>query len=91
LSDHTKTLLTFYVHFSKNQAVKKWLPYELIFAVYLEYVDTSNFVWPYPILLTFYVQYTKNPAVKSGFQYIVPSNFFLTEHTFTYPLCSVHQ
>ena len=31
-------------HFSKNQAVKKWLPFELMCAVYLEYLDTSNFV-----------------------------------------------
>ena len=58
MSDHTKTLLTFYVHFSKNQAVNKWLPFELICAIYLEYIVTSNFVKLYPILQTLYVQHT---------------------------------
>ena len=48
----------------KNPAVKKWPKFELIGAVYLEYIVTSNFVRPNPILLTLYVQYTKNQAVK---------------------------
>ena len=57
-------LLTLGVQYTKNQAVKKWLPFKLTCAVYLEYMVTSNFVWLHQILLTLYVQYTKNPAVK---------------------------
>ena len=77
-------LLALYVEYTKILAVKKWLPFELICAVYivtlnsspvvtwyesecgeyLEYIVTSNFVRPYPILLTLYGQYTKEPAGK---------------------------
>ena len=60
--------MTLYVQYTKTQAVKKWLPFELICAVYLEYIVTIHFVRPYPNLLTLYVQYTKKQAVKSGFQ-----------------------
>ena len=56
--------MTLYVQYTKNQAVKKWLPLELICAVYLEYIVTIYFVYPYPSLLTLYVQYTKTLAVK---------------------------
>ena len=38
--------------------------YESECGEYLEYIVTSNFVRPYPILLTLYVQYTKNQTVK---------------------------
>ena len=58
--------LTLYVQYTKNQAIKKWLPFELICAVYLEYIVTIHFVCPYLSLLTLYVQYTKTLAVKSG-------------------------
>ena len=30
--------LTLYVQNTKNQAIKKWLPFELICAVYIEYI-----------------------------------------------------
>ena len=53
-----------YVQYTKTLAVKKWLPFELICAVYLEYILTIHFVRPYPNLLTLYVQYTKTLAVK---------------------------
>ena len=45
-------------------AVKKWLPFELICAIYLEYIVTIPFVRPYPNLLTLYDHYTKTLAVK---------------------------
>ena len=35
-----------------------------ICVLYLEYIVTSNFVRPYPILLSLYVQFEKKPAVK---------------------------
>ena len=57
-------LLTLYVQYTKTIAVKKRLPFELICAVYLEYIVTIHFVCPYPNLLTFYVQYTKTLAIK---------------------------
>ena len=53
------------VHYEPSR--QKWLPFENICAVYLEYRVLFNFVWPKPILLTLYIQYTKNPAVKSVF------------------------
>ena len=53
-------LLTLYVQYIKNQVVKKWLLFELICAVYLEYIVTNNFVQPYPNLLTLHVQYIRN-------------------------------
>ena len=56
--------LTLYVQYTKNQAVKKWLPFEFICAVYLEYIVPIHFVRPYPNLLTLFVQYTKTLAVK---------------------------
>ena len=48
--------MTLYVQYTKNQDVKKWLPYELIFAAYLEYIEINNFVRLYSNLLTLYVQ-----------------------------------
>ena len=48
----------------KNPALKKLLPFELICAVNLDYIVTSNFVRPYAILLPLYIQYTKKPAIK---------------------------
>ena len=56
-----------HVQYNKNLAVKKWLPFELIFAVYLKFIVTIHFVRQYQNLLTLYVQYTKTLAVKSGF------------------------
>ena len=44
-----------YVQYTKNPVVKKWLPFELISAVYWEYIVTIHFVCPYPKLLTLYV------------------------------------
>ena len=56
--------LTLYVKYTKNQTVIKWIPFELIWEVYLEYIVTIHFVRPYSSLLTWYVQYTKTLAVK---------------------------
>ena len=56
--------LILYVQYSQNQAVKKWLPFEFICAVNLEYIVTINFVHPYPNLLTLYAQHTKTLAIK---------------------------
>ena len=56
--------LTLYVQYTKNKVVKKWLPFELICAVGLEYIVTVHFVSPYPSLLTLNVQYIKTLAVK---------------------------
>ena len=56
--------LTLYVQYTKNQAVKKWLTFEPICAVYLEYIVTIHYVCPYPNLLTVYVQYTKTLPIK---------------------------
>ena len=79
-------LLTLYVRYIKTLAVKKWLPFELICAVDLEYIVTIHFVCPYPNLLTLYVQYTKTLAVKKCLpfelicavylEYIVTIHFF---------------
>ena len=55
---------TLYVQYTKNQAVKKWLPVELICTVYLDYIVTIHFVCKYLNLLTLYVQYTRTLAVK---------------------------
>ena len=57
-------LLTLYVQYTKTLAAKKWLSFELICAVHLEYIATNHFVRPYPNLLTLYVQYTKTLAIK---------------------------
>ena len=57
--------MTLFIQYTKKPAFTKWLPFELICAVYLEYIVTSSFVRPYPTLLTLYVQYTKNQAVKN--------------------------
>ena len=62
-------LLTLHVQYTKILAVKKWLPFELICAVYSEYIVTIHCVRPYPILLTLYVQYTKAQAVKKWFPF----------------------
>ena len=55
--------LTFYVQYTKNQSVKKWLSAELICAVYLEYIVIINFVWPYQNLLSLSVV-TNKQAIK---------------------------
>ena len=60
--------MTLYVQYTKNQTVKKWLPAELICAVYLEYIVIINFVRPYPNLLNFYVQSPRTKPSKSGFR-----------------------
>ena len=39
-------LLTLYVQYTKNPGVKKWLPFELICSVYLEYIVPSNSYFP---------------------------------------------
>ena len=44
-------LLTLHVQYTKILAVKKWLPFELICAVYSEYIVTIHCVRPYPMLL----------------------------------------
>ena len=56
--------MTLYVQYANTLDVKNWLPLELIFAVYLEYIVFIHFVRPYSNLLTLYVQYTKTQAVK---------------------------
>ena len=50
-------LLTLYVQYTKTLAVKKWLLFEPVCAVYLEYIVTIHFVRPYQNLLTLYVQW----------------------------------
>ena len=45
-------VVTLYVQYTKNPVVKKWLPFELIYAVYLEYIVASHFVQSYLIILT---------------------------------------
>ena len=62
-----------------------WLLFELICAVYLEYIVNINFVQPYQNILTLHVQYIKNKAVKkclpyklicaTYIEYIVINNF----------------
>ena len=39
---------TLYVQYTKNQAVQKWLQFELICAVYMDYIVTIHFVCQYP-------------------------------------------
>ena len=72
-------------------AIKKWLPFELICAVYIVTLNSSpccNLVQIWmcqQIKCTLYVQYTKNPAIKKWLsfelicgvysEYIVNSNF----------------
>ena len=77
-------LLTFYVQYTKTLAVKKWLPFEFIWAVYLEYIVTIHFVRLYPNLLTSYVQYTKTLTVKKWLPfeliYAVDLEYIVTTH-----------
>ena len=47
-----QNLLTSYGQYTKNLAVKKWLAFEPICAVYLEEIVTIHFVRPYPKLLS---------------------------------------
>ena len=81
-----------YIQYTKTLAVKKWLPFELTCAVYLEYIVTIHFVCPYPNLLTFYVQYTKTLAVKKWLPFelicavyleYIATNYFVRP----YPTC----
>ena len=60
-------LMTLFVQYTKTPAVKKCLQFELISAVYLEYILPIHIVCQHPNLLTFYVQYTQTLAVKSVF------------------------
>ena len=80
--------LTLYVQYTKNQAVKKWLPFELIYAVYLEYIVTIHFVCPYPNLLTFYVQYTKTLPFKKWLLFeLICSVYIVTLNSFPVVTC----
>ena len=67
-------------------AVTKWLPCELICAVYLEYIVINNFVRPYPNSLTLYVQYTMTLAVTKWLPfeliYAVYLEYTVTIHFF---------
>ena len=83
--------MTIYVQYTKNQAVKRWLPAELICAVYLKYKATINFVRPCPNLLTLYVQYTKTLAAKKWLPFepicAVYLEYIVTIHfVFPYPI-----
>ena len=69
--------LTLYVQYTKNQAVKKWLQFELICEVYLEYIVTIHYVRPYPSLLTLYVHYTKTLAIKKWFPFELMSAVYI--------------
>ena len=93
-------LMTLYVQYTKRQAIKKWLQYELICAAYLEFIIIINFVRPYPNSMTLYVQSPRTKPSKSGFHmslYVqhtrVRSNYLLcpTIPKFYDLLCSVHQ
>ena len=66
-----------------------WLPFELICAVYLDYIVTIHFVRPYPNLLSLYVQYvqyTKTLAVEKWLPfeltYAVDLEYIVTIHFF---------
>ena len=91
--------MTLYVQYTRNQAVKKWLPLELICAIFLEYIVTIHFVCPYHGLLTLYVQYTKTLAVKKWLPFeLVDLEYIVTIHfvhpsipKFTDLICLVHQ
>ena len=74
--------MTLYVQYTKNQAIKKWLPLELICAIYLEYIVTIHFVCPYPSVLTLYVQYTKTLAVKKWLPFeLICAVYIVTLHS----------
>ena len=96
LLDCLQLCLTLYLQSTKHPAVKKCRSFELICALYLEYIVTCKCVPSSPIFMTFYVQSTKNTTVKKFLQfeiicavyleYKVTSNFvqsstiFLTLH-----------
>ena len=54
--EYLEYLVTLCVKNTKNQAIKKWLPFKLICAIYLEYIVSITLVRSYPNLLTLYVQ-----------------------------------
>ena len=73
---------------TKNQAVKKFLPFELICAVYLKYTVTITFVQPYPNTLNLYVQYTKTQAFWLLFE-LICAEYIVTLSTKQLP-CSTN-
>ena len=56
--------MTLHVQYNINQGVKKGFTYEFICAVYLEYLVTINFVWPYPKFTDIICLVTKKKAVE---------------------------
>ena len=62
--------LTLYVQYIKNKAIKKWLPFELRCAVYLEYILTIDFIHPNQNLMIIYIQFTKTLAVKKWLTFV---------------------
>ena len=62
LSRQCTPIVTLYVYHSL--VIKKWLPFAIICALYLEHIESIHFVRLHPILLTLYFQYTKTKAVK---------------------------
>ena len=78
------------------KAVKKWLSFELIFAVHIDYTGTIHFVCQYPHLMTLYVQYTKTLAIIWAYmcsRLRVHSNHSVCPSIpkFTDLICSVHK
>ena len=69
------------VQYTKNQAVNKFLPFELIFAVYSEYKVTSNCVGCTHFYWTYMCSTQRTQPSKSGFY----SNLYVqyTKNTIT--------
>ena len=78
--------LTLYVQYIKNKAVKKWLPFEFICAVYLEYILTIDFIHPNQNLMIIYIQYTKTLSVKKWLPFELRYAVYLRVHT-NHSLC----
>ena len=74
--------LTSYFQYIQNLAVKKWLPFELICAIDLECIVTSNFVSPYPILLTSVQQKHSRQKVASVWAYMCSETIGHTVHLY---------
>ena len=85
----------------RTKPSKKWLPFELICAMYLDYIGTIHFVSQYPNLLTLYVHNTETLAVKKwlsfepicavDLEYIVTIHLVRPYLKFTDIICSVDQ
>ena len=90
-------IMTLHVKFTKNPAIKKWISFKFICAVYLKYIWTIT-IPKFSVLICSVQQEPSSQQVASIWSYMcsihrVHSNHYLclTVPTFTDPICSVQQ